>query len=181
MDAAVPGIEIADDAHARGIGRPHGKLHATHAGDFADVGAQRVVELVVGALADQVQVKFGQHRREGVGVGEFADVAVLPADTQAIIARPGRLGDFGGEQGLEDSAGLDALGRNLTSENHNCDLGGMRLDRANHESAVSVTFDRVRPEVSEWVAMFGPQQKLRIGCTGNDLRAGQSRMAAILD
>ena len=163
MDATVPGIEIADDADALCVGRPDGELHATNAFNFADVRAERIVELVMRAFADQVQLEFGEHGRKGVRVDHFAGAAVVPAEAQAVVAGLGPLRDIGGQPGLEDAAGFDAVGGDLVPEDEHGDVGGVRLHDPDDVPATAVAVDRVRAQVAEWVAMLRAQEKLRVG------------------
>ena len=56
MPATVPGIEIADDAHALGIRGPHSEVHAFDPADRTRMGAQFVVALPMLAFAEQMQI-----------------------------------------------------------------------------------------------------------------------------
>jgi hypothetical protein len=55
--AAVPPVEIPDHAHALGVGRPHGKVHAGDAADLRPVRAQLFPRAVVRALATRCRSK----------------------------------------------------------------------------------------------------------------------------
>src|SRR5580692_625813 len=46
IDAAVPSVEIADDADAAGVGRPHGEVHASDAFECLHMGAESSVSVV---------------------------------------------------------------------------------------------------------------------------------------
>lgn len=83
VDAAVPMIEIADDADARRVGRPDGEVHAGHSGDFAKVRAEFFVILEMSAFAEEVKVVIGEKRREGKRVIGFAGL-VLRGDAQTV-------------------------------------------------------------------------------------------------
>ena len=81
VQAPVPGVEVADDAdRARGR-RPDRERRAGHAVELAHVRAEPRVELLVAALAREVQVELADRRRERVGVAQRERVAVR-------IARP---------------------------------------------------------------------------------------------
>ena len=68
MEAAVPAVEVADDPHGPGVGRPHRERRAGDALVLADVGAEQLPQLVVAALADQVEVELAERRPEPVRV-----------------------------------------------------------------------------------------------------------------
>lgn len=84
--AALPTLEVADDPD-RGRARcPHGEGDTVHTVDGADVGAEVLPELLVAALAEEVQVELADGRREAVrvvrgprrvvGVGGLVEVVV---------------------------------------------------------------------------------------------------------
>ena len=58
VQPAVPRVEVADDAHRHGRRRPHRERGAGHALVRDHVRAEVLVELLVAALADQVQVQL---------------------------------------------------------------------------------------------------------------------------
>ena len=68
MAAAVPVVEIADHADARGVGGPDGEVHAVDAVDLPQLRPQPVVALPVPAFVQQVEVVVGQQVRKGVGI-----------------------------------------------------------------------------------------------------------------
>ena len=68
MQAPVPGVEVADDADRARRRRPHRERGAGDAVELAHVRAEPLVELLVAALADQVQVELAERRQERVRV-----------------------------------------------------------------------------------------------------------------
>ena len=68
MAAAVPGVEIADQADAAGVRRPDGEIHPRDAVDRPQLGAQPAVAIPMPPFAQQMQIVAGQQRREGVGI-----------------------------------------------------------------------------------------------------------------
>ena len=86
MPAAVPVIEIADDAHASCVRRPDGKACAADTLHFQAVRAQGGVNAHVRTLAEQVQVDVAERRREPVRVFELAGFAGWQRYAEAIAA-----------------------------------------------------------------------------------------------
>lgn len=84
MDAAVPMIEISDDADALRVGGPDGEVDAGDSGDFAEVRAELFVILEVSAFAEEVEVVVGEERREGEGIVGFGSLVLRVGDAQAI-------------------------------------------------------------------------------------------------
>src|SRR5580704_19737047 len=97
-----------------------------------------------------MQVKFGKQRREGVGVCDFGDVAIVPTYAQAIIACL-QMPIIGWEQRFEDSSGLHELSRKGAALDDHAYRGGVRLNRANDHAAA---FHGVRAEETKRLAMF---------------------------
>ena len=71
VQAPVPAVEGADHLHGAGIGGPDGEGGAVHPLDRAHLGAQSPPELLVAALADQVQVQFADGGPEAVRLLEL--------------------------------------------------------------------------------------------------------------
>ena len=68
MAAAVPGVEVADHAHAGGVRGPDGEVHPVHAVDGPQLRPEPGIALPMPAFVEQVTVVIGQQRREGVWV-----------------------------------------------------------------------------------------------------------------
>src|SRR5216684_854217 len=79
MDAAVPTIEVADDADAARAGRPDGKVDAANAFEGDEMRAEFLVGVVVATFAHEIQVELGEDARKSVGVVEFKRLAVVRA------------------------------------------------------------------------------------------------------
>jgi hypothetical protein len=59
MGACVPAVEVADDRHAVGVGRPYREVDALDAAILDQVGAQLLVETKVRALVEEMKVLVG--------------------------------------------------------------------------------------------------------------------------
>ncbi len=81
---AVPGVEVAHDAHASGVRRPHGEDHARHVVEDGLVGAELLVGLVVRPLAEEEPVEVRQGRREPVGVLDLPHAPGRVGHRQAV-------------------------------------------------------------------------------------------------
>ena len=68
MDAAVPAVEVADDADPDRVRRPDGEMHAGDAADLQRMRAELLVDAGVVALAEQVHVEVGEDPPEAVGI-----------------------------------------------------------------------------------------------------------------
>lgn len=152
MDAAVPAIEVADDADATSAGRPDGEVHAGDTIDGFDVGAELFVGVVVTAFAHEVEVEFSEEKREGVGVEIFGDFAVTRAEANAIAGR-GR-GEFtgAGENSFEKTfrtqfAHFQRLGAIL----ENVRFDRTRLEKADGPAAAFGRFDGMWTENAEGI------------------------------
>ena len=84
VEAAIPGIEIANHADALGIRRPDGEAGARDAVDGAQLRSEFVVNTAFVAFAKQVQVGFAQCRQEGIGITGAAYVSAVIGDHQVI-------------------------------------------------------------------------------------------------
>ena len=87
--AAVPAIEVADDAHAARVRRPHREAHARDPLVRPRVCTEHVIETLVRALRDQVQVDLAERRREPIRVVELPGVAIGKAEPDPIRELPG--------------------------------------------------------------------------------------------
>ncbi len=158
VQAAVPGVEVADHADRAGSRRPHGERGAGDRWmgwvggylDLAHVRAELVVELLVPTLADQVLVELADRRQECVGIvdRELAGVAVV--DLELVAQR--QLGVL--DDALEHAAGMDLLqlGARLAVDQHGHRAGG-RAQRA-HDHAAART-DARRARHAGWDARGG--------------------------
>ena len=101
-EAAVPAVELGGEPHGARVGCPHRERRA---GDRLGAGRLVVVdprpedlpEVLVAALADQVEVHLAERGQEAVGVVLLDRVAV-PGDEQAVLRHVG-----GGEHTHEDA------------------------------------------------------------------------------
>ena len=156
MAAAVPAIEVADDADPRGARRPHAEGDAVDRVDGKRLRPQPVIELQVIALGEQVGIDLAEQQSERVGVVDLADTAVLgqaqavgeaaPAadrpGKQPVVADPRQLG--------HDAAGL------AVDDPHRRRLG---LQRAHDDTRLTGMHAQQR----ERVAMLAPRQRGQLG------------------
>ncbi len=70
MQPPVPAVEVADDRDRARVRRPDRERGAGDAVELADVRAEPLVELLVAALAREVQVELAERRQERVRVAD---------------------------------------------------------------------------------------------------------------
>ena len=88
------------------------------------MGAQAAIALVIGSLAEEVQIEIREQHGETEGVFELGSLARRRLQAQPV--RPGRA--F--EQGDEEACGMRVLhGRGLAVQDHR-DFGGLGQERA---------------------------------------------------
>src|SRR5260370_22948869 len=84
--AAVPGVEIADQADPLRVGRPDRKGNALDAIVHDDMRAELLVAGEMVAFDEQVDIEIAEHRRGTGDVVEFMALAAAPY-LPAITAR----------------------------------------------------------------------------------------------
>ncbi len=116
--AAVPQVERTDHADAFCVGRPDGEPRAGQAVEFGRMRAELVVDRVVIAFAEQVQVEVGELRREVVRVvlvqldaARIAHVQLVRLQRTAVrhaaLEQPRRMDRFQFDCGLAFPAHAD--------------------------------------------------------------------------
>ena len=95
MSPPVPEIEIADHGHAPCIRRQHDEADAVDAFEPHRMRAELVVDALMGAFAEQIEIEIGQDRREAVGILELDDVV---AEFGAELVAPGAVRQGADEQ-----------------------------------------------------------------------------------
>ena len=94
VQAAVPGVEVADHRRPRArVGAQTANADAGDAVDLAHVRAELLVELLVAALAGQVQVELAERRQERVRVAQREALAVARSRPRARSAAAARAGE----------------------------------------------------------------------------------------
>jgi hypothetical protein len=131
VPAAVPEVERPHHAHALRIRCPHREARAVESVEGDRVCAELVVDAVVVALAEQVQVEVRQLRREVVGVVTGDLVAVGVVDAQSVGMQRATVG----HAPLEQAGRVDARERSGRRAVLPADLDplGVGLERA-HEA-----------------------------------------------
>ena len=85
MNAAVPAVEVADDADALPVWRPHRKVHTCGRSDRDSMRAQLFERSMMCAFAQQMQVEIGQDPPVAVWIVEIDRVIARICHAQAII------------------------------------------------------------------------------------------------
>src|SRR5205807_344406 len=91
--ARRPAVEVADDGDFARVRRPDREVGAMHAILFDEMGAEFVVDAIMVALAEEIEVEISQERRHvrsfpvwphGVGVSAWRSVRYIDADELTI-------------------------------------------------------------------------------------------------
>src|SRR5262249_27183148 len=85
MQPPVPTVEVADDADAIGVGRPHTEVDSIRFADPHQVRAELVINARVLALRKQVHVVFGDDTSVAIRVVDLDRVSTGTRDAQAIV------------------------------------------------------------------------------------------------
>ena len=131
VPAAVPVVEVADDADPHGVRGPDGEVDAAEALVVAEVGPQAFEVAVVRPFAQQVKVEVGQDRSELVGVDELPAMPLVVLDRQAIREALRRLEEDGLEEAVVDGSAPSARGRPGSP----CDRSTTHASRASGKNA----------------------------------------------
>ena len=126
MPPRIPEIEIADHADPPRIGREHHEGHAIDAIERHRMRAELVVDPLMGAFAEQIEIEVGQDRRKAVGIVEIDDVV---AEAGAQLVALGAVRQRAGEQAGVVNA---RQRRRFAMLVDRLDLGGLRQERAHH-------------------------------------------------
>src|SRR5208337_692359 len=185
MAAAVPMVEVADDAESLGIRSPHRKTDAPNTRMLDHARAELLIEPEVGAFTEEMQIKICKDGRIAVGILNFA--GLLPAavrsgqgDGQAVKKEIGLIVDDGLEEtvmmhtvhGIQlvtaDDGDPQSLGLERANDNCRPTIHGVRMNAQNVERCAVVGandrrhFARVS---SAGLELF--QRSLRRGGTGS--------------
>lgn len=99
----VPVVEVTGDPYAPGIGRPDGEAGAGHALVDHRPGAERPPQLLVPALADQMQIELAEGGQEAVRVPHLQLVELfrgLAVPDEQEVLRDGPQGQDPGEEAV---------------------------------------------------------------------------------
>ena len=126
MPPRIPEVEIADHADPPRIGRQHHEGHPVDAVERHRMGAELVVEALMGAFAEQIEVEIGEDGRKAIGVVEF-DHGVAEAGAQLVALGAVRQG-AGEQAGIVDPRKL----RRFAMLADRLDVRGFGQERAHH-------------------------------------------------
>ena len=126
MPARIPEIEITDNADALRIRGEHDEADAIDAFELHRMGAELVIQPLMGAFAEQIEVEIAQDGGEAIGVIEIDDVVAI-ARAQLVVHCTIR------HISNEQAGIVDALQRRggAMLVNH-IDCRGFRQEGANH-------------------------------------------------
>ena len=160
MRPPVPVVEVADDPDALGARRPHGERGACGVAERghvrADPRAERLPQLLVPALLDQVQVEFTDRGQVAVrvvlqhlgsaGVGHGEPVVGHGLRGSVVAGQRGALGQRAGEDTRVHVVERVAA----PSRQHDLDPFGQRAERPDRHTVPA----RMGAEHRVWIVMF---------------------------
>src|SRR5690242_10688745 len=171
MHAAVPPVEIPDNADALAVGSPDGEMRAFDGADPHDVRAELVVDSRVLAFAEQIQVVVGDDPAVPVRIVDFVGIAAWIEDTEPVVERFLHAGEAGFENAGRMHAGhLDRL---VAPGNEHPFRS--RMERTDHERAVLA----MRTEKGERIGMARARQGVEPALDDWVHRAGSGITVAI--
>src|SRR6266481_4757533 len=80
----VPGVEVADDTDPPGIRRPNREAGARRAVNDAQLRAELVVNALLFALAEKVEVNLTERGQKGIRIAGALNVSLMIGDDQII-------------------------------------------------------------------------------------------------
>lgn len=160
MIAAIPTIEVADDRDPTRAGRPHGKRDARHAVYRAQVSAELVVDPMLIALVEEVEVLLSQGRQERVGIMPLPRLPVILGHTQLV----GKHFAAARNEALVESFGSEGL--------HRPDLARGRI---NHRACHAVTDERPDHHASRAPDAMGVHAQLIVRPIGRRIQEALER------
>ena len=87
----IPEIEVADHADPPRVRREYDECDAGNAVQRHRMRAELVIQPLLGSLAEQIQIEFGQNRRKAIGILEI-DGGVAEPRAQLVTLRSVRQG-----------------------------------------------------------------------------------------
>jgi hypothetical protein len=156
----VPGVEVPDDGDGACARRPDRERRAGDALGLAHVRAEPGVELLVAALAGQVQVELAERRQERVGIVDRERPRLAVVDLELVAQR--QLAPV--DHALEDAPGVHLLEcYRLALLGQRGDGGRGRPKRAHDDAAVV----RVRAEDGVRVRVLAADDAVEFGGGGD--------------
>jgi hypothetical protein len=74
VDPSVPPVEVADDADAIGVRRPHGEMNPDGCAHADAMSAELLERAQLRALAEEMQIEIGQHAAVPIGIVDVENV-----------------------------------------------------------------------------------------------------------
>ena len=153
MPPRIPEVEIADHADAPRVGREHHEGDAGNAVQRHRMRAELVVDALMGAFAEQIEIEVGQHRRKAIGIVEIDHgVAEAGAQLVALGAVRQRADEQAGVMNARERRRLAVLADRL-------DIGGLRQEGA-HDVAVALG---MQAEIMEGIGVAAFDDRIGLG------------------
>ncbi len=179
MDATVPAIEIANDAHAPGAGSPNSEVNATEAFEGNEMSAEFFVGVVMAAFAHEVQIELAENVRKSVGIVNLKGRPIVCSSLDFVTARGRSGGSVGRPSGFEETLGVELHGVDDLSRRGGsirCGSGfendaGLRGPREKKPHN-AVSLKKVRAEKGKGIGVAPGDQRIDLGAKAELARSG---------
>lgn len=154
IHATVPPVEVADHADALRVRCPHGEVHAAANAMGDGARAKAIVDPVVRALAQQVQIELRQHGSVAIGIIRLAGRTIRPGQAEAVVEL---VAPFVGHDAFEQAFGMNA-GKDQAvglAERDDLDVADMRPEDTDGDAAIDVMRTEHRERISVHAARDG--------------------------
>ena len=158
---AVPLVEVADDGNARGRRRPDREGHAGHAIHGPQLRPELLVDAMLVAFVEEIEVLRAQRRQKRVRIVEFADCAVGLRGPEPVLEDLGAARD----EDLEETLGrLPGHRMALASAAlHDLAVGDIAQERPDHNALRFSAGVQVDAEMVVRRGMRSGKQGLKFG------------------
>ena len=155
MHAAVPRVEVADDADAIGVGRPHGEVHTGGRPERDPMRPELLERAMVRAFSEQMEIEIREHPAVPKRIVDLDRVVAGIRDPQPVIGRAAV------DVRLVEARRIPLRHRDhltVGDETH-LDVSSGRLEDTNHRAAAVGFFSsRMRTEHAERIAVVAADE-----------------------
>ncbi len=159
VHAPVPPVEIADDAHASRVGRPHGEMHTRSNPVDHRPRTQPIERAHVSALGEQMLIEGRQHRAISIGIVNLGLRPIGPGQLQPVVEPLTRRARH---EPFEDTFRMHTphRDRSAIAQAADSDCARLRSKNANDDPALVIERTLVRTKHRKGIGMQAACEKL---------------------